>query len=132
MAAIYGVLMLLAFAAVAMLSSGVAAASATCADQTPLLISFSTFVMILGWVSLSVTAGRLFTVVYGGRVKEVLKEKGLAGEEGPKTDVDMLGTIFKQFDKSGKERVHMAGWPRPIARHRIIILILCHRSPSPS
>ena len=113
-ALLYGFLMVLAFVATAMLSAGVAGAGALCSSQTPLLLSFSTILLIMGWVALSVTAARLFTVVFGARIGEKLKEKGLAGGDGadgggaPQSDVDKLKDIFKKFDKSGEGNLDAA------------------------
>lgn len=100
----YGVTGAVSLAAAAMLTAGVGNAGSLCGSQTPLLLSFSTFAMIVYWVAFGITGGRLFTVVQGDAIRAKLKEQGLAGSgaPAPESDVDMVRVIFKQFDTEGQ------------------------------
>ena len=97
-AGIWILLLLLAILTTLILIVGVQETAAVCARQTPTLISFSTFAFILGLVCILLTIISLVKLYRSSRVK-----KDSAGEstDEPKSDVDMVKVVFKQFDKSG-------------------------------
>jgi hypothetical protein len=102
-AMLYAVACIVSLGAAVSLSAGVANCASLCGSQTPLLLSFSTFSMIVYWIAIGITGGRLFTVVKGDEIRAKLKEQGLAGnsEPTPENDVDMVRLIFKRFDHEG-------------------------------
>mmetsp|Transcript_55548 Transcript_55548/g.104225 ORF Transcript_55548/g.104225 Transcript_55548/m.104225 type:complete len:272 (+) Transcript_55548:148-963(+) len=101
-AIIYGITCALSFGAAISLTVGVGNAATLCSDQTPLILSFSTFSMIIYWIAIGITGSRLFTVVKGDEIRAKLKGTALGnGEKAPENDVDAVRIIFKQFDSEG-------------------------------
>ena len=93
----------LSLAAGCLVTAGAGSVGAVCASQTPLLISFSTFSFTVFWVAFGLTASRLFTLTQGAKVAAALEKAGVDvdGSDQPKSDVDMVRVIFKQFDHTG-------------------------------
>ena len=107
---IYTIAAVLSLVSAAMMTAGVMATGSLCHSQTPMLVSFSTFFFVIYWVAAGVTAGRLFTLTQGHRVAAALEKAGVDvdGSDQPKSDVDMVRVIFKQFDHSGDGHMETA------------------------
>jgi Ca2+-binding EF-hand superfamily protein len=101
---VYMLLALLSVVSGFLLIIGVTTAASLCSTQTPLLLSFSTFMMIVYWVAMGITLIRIVSMLYYSRMKNALGVK--EGEKEPESDIDLVRTIFNSYDKKGDG--HMA------------------------
>mmetsp|Transcript_8167 Transcript_8167/g.9743 ORF Transcript_8167/g.9743 Transcript_8167/m.9743 type:complete len:303 (+) Transcript_8167:86-994(+) len=99
----YALIGLLSFVSGFLLIIGVVSTASLCGSQTPLLLSFSTFTMLLYWIAMGITVIRIVSMLYYSRVKDAMGVKEPTKE--PENDIDMLKLIFKKYDTAGDDNM---------------------------